>query len=60
MYLEGIASLPRDDGDVARFDAEIRTAKRAGASIVRTVMLSGRRYETVSDSARRLPEIRSI
>ncbi len=46
MYLEGIASLPRDDGDLARFEAEIRTARRAGASIVRTVMLSGRRYET--------------
>jgi sugar phosphate isomerase/epimerase len=46
MYLEGIVSLPRDDGDLARFEAEIRTAKRAGATIVRTVMLSGRRYET--------------
>lgn len=46
MFLEGIVSLPRDDGDLARFEAEIRTAKRAGATIVRTVMLSGRRYET--------------
>lgn len=46
MDLEGIVALPRDDGDLARFEAEIRTARRAGASIVRTVMLSGRRYET--------------
>jgi sugar phosphate isomerase/epimerase len=46
MYLEGIAALPRDDADVPRFEAEIRAAKRAGAEVVRTVMLSGRRYET--------------
>jgi 3-oxoisoapionate decarboxylase len=46
MWLEGIVSLPRDDGDLARFEAEVRTAKRAGASVVRTVMLAGRRYET--------------
>jgi 3-oxoisoapionate decarboxylase len=51
MDLEGIASLPRDEGDVARFEAEIRTAKRAGAAIVRTAMLSGRRYETFDSLA---------
>ena len=38
MALEGVISLPRDDSDVARFEAEIRTAKRAGVTIVRTVM----------------------
>lgn len=46
MSLEGIAACPRDEADVARFEAEIRAAKRAGAAIVRTAMLSGRRYET--------------
>lgn len=46
MWLEGIVSLPRDESDLGRFEAEIRTTKRAGATIVRTVMLSGRRYET--------------
>jgi sugar phosphate isomerase/epimerase len=46
MYLEGIAGLPRNQADVERFTAEIRTAKRAGAQVVRSVMLSGRRYET--------------
>ncbi len=50
MFLEGIVSLPRDEADSGRFEAEIRTARRAGATIVRTVMLSGRRYETF-DSA---------
>jgi sugar phosphate isomerase/epimerase len=51
MYLEAIIALPRDDADLARFDAEVRTAKRAGAEVVRTVMLSGRRYETFSTAA---------
>jgi 3-oxoisoapionate decarboxylase len=51
MDLEGIVTLPRDDGDLARFEAEIRTARRAGATIVRTAMLSGRRYETFDSLA---------
>ena len=51
MYVEGVISLPREDADVARFDAEVRTCKRAGASIVRTAMLSGRRYETFDSLA---------
>jgi len=51
MYLEGIVSLPRDEADSGRFEAEIRTAKRAGAKVVRTVMLSGRRYETFATAA---------
>ena len=51
MDLEGIASPPRDEGDVARFEAEIRAARRAGATIVRTAMLSGRRYETFDSLA---------
>jgi sugar phosphate isomerase/epimerase len=48
MYLEGIITLPRNVGDVDRFEAEVKTALWAGASVVRTVMLSGRRYETFS------------
>ncbi len=51
MYLEGIAALPRDEASVDRFTAEIRTARQAGASVVRTVMLSGRRYETFDSAA---------
>jgi sugar phosphate isomerase/epimerase len=51
MYLEGIIALPRDDADLARFEAEVRTAKRAGIAVVRTVMLSGRRYETFASTA---------
>ena len=51
MYLEGIVALPRDQADMERFEAEIRTAKRVGAQVVRTVMLSGRRYETFANIA---------
>ena len=51
MYLEGIVSLPRDQADLERFEAEIQTARRAGATVVRTVMLSGRRYETFATAA---------
>ena len=46
MYLEGIVGLPRGESDVARFNDELRTAKECGANVIRTVMLSGRRYET--------------
>ncbi len=34
-----------------RFEAEVRTAKEAGATILRTVTLSGRRYETFDSAA---------
>jgi sugar phosphate isomerase/epimerase len=50
LYLEGSIALPRDREDVARFDAEVQTAKRCGAAVFRTVLLNGRRYE-VFDSA---------
>jgi sugar phosphate isomerase/epimerase len=50
MYFEGQASLPQQSADVDRFDAEIRSAREAGAGVVRTAMLGGRRYETF-DSA---------
>src|SRR5262245_60232618 len=46
MVLEGSSRLPRDAGDVDRFEAEMKAAKSAGASAVRTVLLGTRRYET--------------
>lgn len=51
MALEGIVALPRDDADLDRFDAELRTARHAGVTILRTVALSGRRYETFDSAA---------
>jgi 3-oxoisoapionate decarboxylase len=50
VYLEGSIGFPRDKDDLERFSAEVRTAKRCGAKLFRTVMSSGRRYE-VFDSA---------
>ena len=46
MYIEGSIALPKDAGDTGRFEKELVAAKEAGASVVRTVCLSGRRYET--------------
>ena len=51
MYLEGIVALPRDQAGLERFEAELRTARRLGAQVVRTVLLSGRRYEAFADIA---------
>lgn len=44
LFIEGSASLPRDRGDIERFGAQVRTAKRAGAKVIR-VAIGGRRYE---------------
>jgi sugar phosphate isomerase/epimerase len=51
MYLEGQIRLPRDRGDVGRFESEVRGAVEAGATILRTAMLGGRRYETFDAAA---------
>jgi sugar phosphate isomerase/epimerase len=50
LFLEGSISLPREKADVDRFANEVRSAKRCGADVIRTVLMSGRRYE-VFDSA---------
>jgi sugar phosphate isomerase/epimerase len=50
MYVEGSATLPRDAADADRFAAEVRTAKEVGASVVRSYMLGGRRYETFASA----------
>lgn len=50
MFLEGMVRLPKDRDDIARFDQELATAKDCGVTILRTVCLNGRRYETF-DSA---------
>ena len=44
MFLEGSIRVPRDPADVDRFDAEVRVAKEAGATVLRVAM-GGRRYE---------------
>jgi sugar phosphate isomerase/epimerase len=51
MYIEGQVRLPARKAELPRFEAELRAAAQAGAAVVRSVLLSGRRYETF-DSAR--------
>ncbi len=46
MYVEVSARLPRTEADVEGFARTLQAAREAGASVIRTVMLSGRRYET--------------
>ncbi len=45
MYVEGIVSLPKDEADVKRFEAELRFAKDCDVSVLRTVIVGDRRYE---------------
>ncbi len=51
MFVEGIVSPPNGPADVERFDAQLATAARAGASVVRSVILPGRRYEFFESAA---------
>ncbi|MFO0846411.1 MAG: sugar phosphate isomerase/epimerase family protein [Gemmataceae bacterium] len=46
MFVEGIVRLPSGKGDADRFLAELRAAGDLGATVLRTVCLSSRRYET--------------
>jgi 3-oxoisoapionate decarboxylase len=51
LYLEGSLSLPKKPEDVAAFDQDVKNAREAGAQIIRTVSLGGRRYETFNSKA---------
>jgi sugar phosphate isomerase/epimerase len=45
LYLEGSVALPRDASDMERFTEEVRSVRRCGARLFRTVLMTGRRYE---------------
>ena len=52
VHVEGIISPPADARTgLDRFTAELATARACGVTIVRTVMLGGRRYETFDKAA---------
>ena len=51
LYIEGSIGLPKNEADVPRFEAQLVYAKEAGAKILRTVCLSGRRYENFHSQA---------
>ncbi len=50
LYVEGTIGLPKDEADVARFESEVVSSKQAGATVLRTVCMSGRRYEVFSSA----------
>ena len=45
MFIEASIQPPKDADDVARFEKDVRLAKDAGATLARTVIFPGRRYE---------------
>ncbi|HLH54180.1 MAG TPA: TIM barrel protein, partial [Verrucomicrobiae bacterium] len=45
MYIEASFSPPKSADDVERFDQCVRAAQAAGATLARTVIMPGRRYE---------------
>ena len=47
MFVEGSTSLPKDRYAVDKFDATVKTAKQAGAKVIR-IAIGGRRYEQFS------------
>tara|TARA_R110002012_G_scaffold232845_3_gene405762 strand:- start:30401 stop:31510 length:1110 start_codon:yes stop_codon:yes gene_type:complete len=47
LYLEGSIGLPKKAEDVADFEKEVIASKEAGVSILRTVCLGTRRYESL-------------
>jgi sugar phosphate isomerase/epimerase len=52
MHVEGIVAPPKDTrADRDRFRRELATARSCGATLVRTVMLGGRRYEVFDRAA---------
>ncbi len=50
MYFEAQTTLPKQESEVAQFETDVHLAKEAGAEVMRTALLNGRRYETF-DSA---------
>ena len=45
LFIDGIISPPENTDDLARFEAEVMTARDVGVQAVRTVVMPGRRYE---------------
>lgn len=45
MFIDAIVKPPRDQNDLDRFEAEIKTARDAKVQAARTTIIPGRRYE---------------
>ena len=48
MYFEAMAALPKKE-DASEFERAVEAAKEAGADVIRTACLGGRRYENFAD-----------
>ena len=44
LYIEGSIGLPKSEEEVAKFESEVLASKEAGATVLRTACLGGRRY----------------
>jgi sugar phosphate isomerase/epimerase len=51
MYVEITTMLPKDDAAAADFEKVVQASKEAGAGCMRSVCLTGRRYETFNSLA---------
>lgn len=51
LFIEGTSVLPRTEAELDRFEKEMQTASQCGASVVRTVIMPGRRYEQFKTEA---------
>lgn len=51
FFLEGQIKLPKDSSELARFEKQVQETKTMGAAVIRTVCLSGRRYENFKTNA---------
>ncbi|MCG6156364.1 sugar phosphate isomerase/epimerase family protein [Rubinisphaera margarita] len=45
LFIDAIVKPPKDEADLGRFEAEIRTAREVGVQAARTTIIPGRRYE---------------
>jgi sugar phosphate isomerase/epimerase len=45
MRVEAIVTLPKDETELPRFEKQVLCATQSGATVARTTMLPGRRYE---------------
>jgi sugar phosphate isomerase/epimerase len=50
MHVEAIISPPKNEVDLDRFERSVGQAKEAGATLARTVIIPGRRYERFKTS----------
>jgi len=45
LFIDAIIKPPKDNGDVTRFEGEVKTAREVGVQAARTTIIPGRRYE---------------